>query len=93
MTDENNVHDWSKLDAVVCGMSRRFRYSTSMFGQLEFNEPLETESTQKQRRTRQKKDVGELRRPLAMPRQAETNTDKSNSKVDAVLNIIKDVII
>lgn len=93
--DEKNESDWSKLDEMVCKMSRRFRYSTSMFGQLEFDEPLETEPTQsqKQRRTRQKKDIGELRRPLAMPRQAEVNTDKGNSKVDAVLNIIKDVII
>lgn len=88
--DETNVSDWSKLDGTVAKMSKTFSYTPSMFGTFDFdNLPDDTQATQKQRKTRRKAEPTEEKRPTSL--QESSSTNSGTSKVEAVLNIIKDV--
>lgn len=88
--DETNVSDWSKLDGTVAKMSKSFSYTPSMFGTFDFDHlPDDTQSTQKQRKTRRKAEPTEEKRPTSL--QESSSTNSGTAKVEAVFNIIKEV--
>lgn len=90
VTDESNIHDWSKLDRDAVQMSKAFYHTPSMFGAFDFDDVAdETQATQKQKRTRRKVELGVEKRPVAVS-QPETS-ERRSTKVEQVFHIIKEV--
>lgn len=86
---DDNKLEFERLDPIWCPMVKRFRFSGSMYGHMDFSRdpPEQTEqSTQRQRAQRRRMDVGEEKRPKNV--QQSGNVAKY-SKVDAILEQIK----
>lgn len=88
-TDEGGM-DFAKLDPIWCPMTKRFRFSGSLYGHMNFSrEPVEpTQMTQRQRQQRRKMEVGEAKRPTVVKQQGNVTKYK---KVDKIYDQIKTV--
>lgn len=88
--DENNIHDWSKLDTIAVGIARAFDFPPSLFGTFDFDATADTaKAVQKQRRVRRKVDVAEEKRPTSVTKSS--TIEAGNTKIEKVLNTIKEV--
>lgn len=89
-TEDGDGLDFTKLDPTWCQTAKRFRFSSSLSGHMDFSrEPVEpTQSTQRQRQQRRKMDVGEAKRPTVVKQQG--NAPKYR-KVDKIYEQIKAV--
>lgn len=88
-TDDGKL-DFSRLDPIWCPMVRRFRFSSSMYGHMDFSQDHSeqpTQATQRQRQQRRRMEVGEEKRPTNVHQ--EGNVTKY-SKVDEILKQINE---
>lgn len=85
-----NIVDWSKLDRQVVKIAKTFNHTASMYGTFDFDHVADqTQTAQKQRRTRRKADPGVEKRPISVtqPQDAE----KKTTKVELIFNKIESV--
>lgn len=90
--DEQNVCDWSKLDAIVAGFAKSFSATSSAFGTFDFDAAASSSAVQKERRVRRKADPVAEKRPTAVTEAEAGASESGRSKVEIVHNTIKEVI-
>lgn len=83
------MRDWKRLDPIVCTKVKRFRFSASLAGHIDFSTPCNSDllPVRKERKAREQADVGQAKRPMAL--QQPGSADKPI--VNQVLDIIKRV--
>lgn len=90
VSGDTNIVDWSKLDQHVMKIAKTFNSTASMYGTFDFDQVVDqTQTVQKQRRTRRKAELGEEKRPIAVT-QSQGEARKT-TKVELVFNKIESV--
>lgn len=91
ITTDDGVRDFKRLDPIVCTKVKRFRFSPSLVGHIDFSTPCNSEllTAPKQSKKRGKTIVGEIQRPAAIQQPGLDGNDKT--KVNQVLAIIAKV--